>query len=133
MGNLFVLDDDAVFHRLVELTAVKTRPFKGVYHYYEAESLLQYLYTHRNDHANLPDVIFVDLKMPGIDGWQFLDALHRFSAEFCKPIAVYVVTVSVIKDDMARAHTYKMVKDFVVKPISISWLAEVGRSVQTVS
>ena len=130
MGNLFVLDDDAVFHRLVELTAVKTRPFKGVYHYYDAKSLLQYLHTHRNDHANLPDVIFVDLNMPDIDGWQFLDALHNFSAEFAKPIAIYVVTVSVIKDDMARAQTYRMVKDFIVKPISINWLSSVGQSVK---
>lgn len=130
MGTLFVLDDDTVFHRLVELTAVKTRPFKGVYHYYDAQSLLQYLYTHRNDHANLPDVIFVDLKMPGIDGWQFLDALQAFSAEVCKPVAVYIVTVSVIKDDMARAKTYRLVKDFIVKPISINWLTSVGQSVR---
>src|ERR1700753_4241682 len=130
MGNLFVLDDDAVFHRLVELTAVKTRPFKGVYHYYEAKSLLQYLYTHRNDKANLPDVIFVDLNMPEVNGWQFLDSLQPFSAEVCKPIAVYIVTASVMKDDKARAAMYRMVKDFVVKPISISWLSSVGQAVK---
>ena len=130
MGNLFVLDDDAVFHRLVELTAVKTRPFKGIYHYYDARSLLQYLYTHRNDRSNLPDVLFVDLNMPDVNGWRFLDALHDFSSEFCKPIAVYIVTVSVIKDDMARAHIYKMVKEFVVKPISINWLTSVGKTVK---
>ena len=132
MANLFVLDDDPVFHRLIELSLSRSKPFKGVYHYYEAQTLLNYIAVNKDDHSNLPDVILVDIKMPSLDGWAFMDALQHIHLSLSKSILVYVVTVSVIKDDKIRAFTYPFVKDFIVKPIVTLQLTEIARSFQTV-
>lgn len=130
MTNLFVLDDDPVFHRLIELSVSRSRPFKGVYHYYDATALLDYLRTNKHDHANLPDVLFVDIKMPGLDGWDFLDALQNIYYLLSKKIQVYIVTVSVIKNDHVRAFTYPFVKDFIVKPITLPQLINIAKEAQ---
>ena len=132
MINLFILDDDPVFHRLIELSLSRSSPFKGVYHYYEAQTLLNYIVTNKDDHSNLPDVILVDIKMPLLDGWGFMDALQRVHRMLSKSIWVYVVTVSVIKDDKIRAFSYPFVKDFIVKPIVTLQLTEIARSFQSV-
>ncbi len=132
MGNLFVLDDDAIFHRLVEFSIHKSRPFKGVYHYYDAQTLISYVWDNRDDRSNLPDIILVDLNMPQVDGWQFLDTLQTISASLCKTIQVYIVTVSVIKDDRQKAALYPIVKDFIIKPISTKWLVSLSQSLEKV-
>jgi len=132
MSNLFVLDDDAMFHRLIEFSVHKARPFKGVYHYYNANALISYLWENRDDRSNLPDIILVDINMPEVDGWQFLDNLQTMSASLCKKIQVYIVTVSVIKDDRQKATNYPIVKDFIVKPISTKWLISISQSLKSV-
>jgi len=126
MGSLFVLDDDSVFHRIIELSLSKSRPFKSIYHHYDGKALINYIWANRNDKANLPDVIFVDIKMPVLDGWGFMDTLQKIIPELCKKITIYVVTVSVIKDDMIRAATYPFVEEFISKPVTPSKLVAIA-------
>jgi len=130
MTNLFVLDDDPVFHRLIQLSVSRAKPFKGVYHHYDAVALLNYIRNNRHDAVNLPDVLFVDIKMPGLDGWGFLDALQNIYYTLNKKVQVYIVTVSVIKDDQTRAFTYPFVKDFIVKPITLTQLVHIANTAQ---
>ncbi len=129
MGSLFVLDDDAVFHRLMELSLARSRPFKGLYHHYDGKALIKYIWDNRNDMSNLPDVIFVDIKMPILDGWGFLDILQKIYPELCKKISIYVVTVSVIKNDMIRAATYPFVEEFISKPVALNKLESIAQQI----
>jgi len=131
MGILFVLDDDAVFHRIIELSLARSRPFKSVYHHYEAKYLINYIRANSEDHSNLPDIIFVDIRMPVLDGWGFMDALQKIYPVLCKKITVYIVTVSVIKNDRIRAFKYPFVKDFITKPITTERLISIAKEMQT--
>jgi CheY-like chemotaxis protein len=126
MSVLFVLDDDPAFHRIIELSLSKSRPFRDVYHYYEAKPLINYLWANMNDRSNLPDIIFVDIRMPIADGWDFMDALQKIFPTLCKKITVYVVSVSVIKNDVIRAAQYPFVQEFISKPITTSKLASIA-------
>jgi CheY-like chemotaxis protein len=126
MGTLFVLDDDQLFHRLIELSLSKSKPFNKVYHHYDAKELVRYLWEHRNDKANLPDIIFVDIKMPGFDGWEFLNALQNIFPTLSKKITIYVISVSVIKTDKIRAENYPIVEEFICKPISVDKLKAIA-------
>ncbi|WP_246200107.1 response regulator [Maribacter luteus] len=64
----------------------------------------------------LPDVIFLDLNMPIMDGWEF-------SYEFVKlPLEniprINIVSSSIDSRDIGKANTYDIVKVFIVKPLS---------------
>ncbi|MEW7277193.1 response regulator [Aquimarina sp. 2201CG1-2-11] len=71
----------------------------------------------------LPDIILLDLNMPVLDGWQFLDEFIKIPCE--KIIIIYVVSSSIDPEDILRAKSYQGVSDYIVKPITIERLKEV--------
>ncbi len=61
----------------------------------------------------LPAVIFLDINMPQINGWEFLDQLSEVSI----PSHVYILSSSIDPSDHKKAMSYKMVKGFYSKPL----------------
>ncbi len=72
--------------------------------------------------TNLPDAILLDLNMPVMDGWQFLDELVKIS--MAENIPIYIVSSSVDNRDIKKAKTYKMVNKYIIKPFSIPKIKE---------
>jgi len=66
--------------------------------------------------SDCADIIFLDIKMPGIDGFDFLERLKRLSIE--KKIKVVMLTSSVRPEDKLRAFSYKAVIDYLEKPLT---------------
>lgn len=71
----------------------------------------------------LPDVIFLDLNMPIMDGWEFLDEFTRLPAP--KKVIIYIVTSSINPADFERSRQYEMVSNFIVKPVTVERLKEI--------
>lgn len=62
------------------------------------------------------EVIFLDVKMPGIDGFDFLEKLKDLMVD--KKIKVFMLTSSVRPEDKLRAFTYRAVVDYFEKPLT---------------
>lgn len=60
-----------------------------------------------------PNYLFLDLNMPEMNGWDFLDSLNGEN----KNTAIYILSSSVDERDINRASDYKMVKDYISKPL----------------
>ncbi len=61
-----------------------------------------------------PDLIFLDLNMPEINGWNFLDVLKERN----DPTQVVIVTSSTSNIDKEKAQNYTQVVDFLIKPLN---------------
>lgn len=129
MAILFILDDDPIFHRLIEFAIAKSNPYKYIHHYFEAKPLINYISDNKTDPSNLPDVIFVDISLPIVDGWSFLDELEKMYHSLAKKITVNVVTVSVRKEDMARAKNYTIVNEYIIKPMPTNKLRDIAHKI----
>lgn len=68
----------------------------------------------------LPGVIFLDINMPVMNGWEFLDLLIEKDIKSKLHARIYIVSSSIDKSDFEKAKTYDNVADYLVKPLSRS-------------
>jgi len=80
---------------------------------------MDYLKQHATDAGKLPDHLFLDINMPFIDGWMFLEDFVQLKSKLAKEIKIYMVSSSIDQRDMNRAKEYQDVREFVVKPVSM--------------
>ena len=119
MKTLFVIDDNELDIRILRLILARTRVFGHELYFKEAQTLMDYIKTNKDDISNLPDVLFLDINMLNNDGWRVLNFLALNYDKIIKPISVYIVSASVNAVEREEAMNHHFVKDFVPKPISL--------------
>jgi two-component SAPR family response regulator len=95
-------------------------------HSYDACNVLQFLSANKTAPEMLPDIIFVDLNMPHINGWQFLEEFQLLRSSLKKAIDIYVISSSIDPRDIRLAGKYRFVKSYIVKPITKDKLLEIN-------
>jgi two-component system chemotaxis response regulator CheY len=113
--NIFLVDDDHIY----QFTAKKTLESMGlagqVSIFADGEKALEFIKEHLSRPEVLPDIIFLDINMPIMDGWQFVDEFQKL--DLPKKIALYMVSSSVDENDMRRSKEYGVIDDYIIKPV----------------
>ena len=76
----------------------------------------------RKDH--LPSIIFLDINMPILDGFQFIEEFEKLDPEIVSRIKIVMLTSSINPSDIERAKNYPSVKGFIHKPLTEESLAQ---------
>lgn len=129
MGNVLIIDDDPICHKIMQFMMRKYCSF-NLSHSYDAYNVLQFLSANKTAPEMLPDIIFVDLNMPHINGWQFLEEFKVLSSSLKKAIDIYVISSSIDPRDIRLVGKYCFVKSYIVKPISKDKLLEINGKYQ---
>jgi len=79
-----------------------------------------------------PDIILLDISMPIMNGWQFLDEYNRRKIDPVGKSAIFILSSSVYSDDMNRARLYSQVKSFICKPLNVEKIRELFRAEEAV-
>lgn len=75
--------------------------------------------------ANLPDVIFLDINMPLMDGWEFMKEFAEIKSQLGKKISIYMLSSSTNLNDIHRAKNIVDVADYMLKPVNGQQLTEI--------
>ncbi|MGZ3763587.1 MAG: response regulator [Mucilaginibacter sp.] len=116
MRKLVFIDDDPVDHFLMRHILNDNDLFDITYTM-NASLVLDYIEEHKADSQKLPDLIFLDLRMPKFSGWDFLERMQELQPALNKKIKVYIISSSVVLADKERSSTYPFVTDFINKPV----------------
>lgn len=65
----------------------------------------------------MPTILFLDINMPTITGWEFMEEYEKFSDEVKKQISIYILSSSVDSRDKDKADDNKFIKGFMSKPL----------------
>lgn len=120
--STFIIDDDPIFVLLFKKIIEKSARFNRVQNFPDGQYAIEELMKINEQGNGMPDIIFLDLNMPNIDGWQFLDAVEQQS--FINKLNIYIVSSSIDNHEIERAKQYKCVKNFISKPISLDFFEE---------
>ena len=118
MSKVFIIDDDPIHQRIAQIMITKHQLYDEFVSYTEAGKALEVLEENLADSDFLPDVILLDLNMPVIDGWDFLESFENIRSSLAKEIKIFIVSSSVDEKDISRSQSYASVKGFISKPLS---------------
>jgi len=115
---VFLVDDDKLFVFLTRKTIEATNFDGDIREFGDGREAIDYLRDSATRDEVLPDVIFLDLSMPIMDGWEFLEEYLLLDPAIRKNITLYICSSSISPHDIERAKNIGAVADFIIKPIS---------------
>ncbi len=116
---LFV-DDDEISNFVSVKTLEDARIADRILSVTGAREALDLIKEGINGNGPIPDLIFLDINMPIMSGWDFLEEYKEIRDQVGKKIYIIILTSSVYKHDKAKAATYEDVDDYTLKPLDIS-------------
>ncbi len=116
--TLGIVDDDKIYTFLIKKTIEQTNLVDMVKIFDNGLNALNFLKKNADNPDSLPEIILLDLSMPVLDGWGFLEEYIPLSPKLGRKITIYVVSSSISPYDVAKAKSISSVTDFIIKPIS---------------
>ncbi|MCA6441360.1 MAG: response regulator [Sediminibacterium sp.] len=113
-----IIDDDEVYQFTVTKTIQSQQLAKKILVFSDGEEALNFLSANIGDNNAVPDIIFLDINMPIMDGWQFLEEYIQLKPRIGKKVTLYMVSSSVDPADTQRAKKIEEVSDYIIKPIT---------------
>jgi CheY-like chemotaxis protein len=121
--KFLLVDDDKIFVFLATKIIQSVDHPSTVEVFQDGLEILDHLKEIADKPELLPDIIFLDLNMPVIDGWGFLK--EYLSLNMKKNISIYLVSSSISPHDIERAKEIPAVTDFIIKPLMKEKVVEV--------
>jgi len=78
---------------------------------------------------NAVDLLFLDINMPAMNGWEFLDQFDKIESLFQRLPIIYILSSTVDPEDQRKALSYPIVKNFISKPLTKAHLMEIAEEI----
>jgi len=120
-----IIDDDSIFVYGMKRIMNEIDFCDEIIVYTNGESALNELGSLVREGKKLPDVILLDLNMPVLDGWEFLDDFVKIPNHNQDHLSLYILSSSINPSDIEKAKNYSIVNNFISKPVTISNLNQI--------
>lgn len=127
--NILLVDDDELYLYLMEKTIYQLSDKLVVTSFTDGEQAVEYIAKCTVEKIMLPEVIFLDINMPFLDGWGFLKEFKKLKPKLINNVNIYMVSSSMRKSDIKRASHFEELTGYVVKPVNKEQLAEIFKKI----
>lgn len=123
--SALLIDDDKFTNFYNNKVVKKHTNFNAIASVNSGADGLKYLKKAIEGNVETPDIIFLDINMPAMNGWEFLEAFNELDPEFTATIKVIMLTTSSNPKDREKANKSDIITNYINKPLSLDVLNEV--------
>lgn len=130
--RILLVEDEEINNYIATRLIQKALPGAIVTSCLHGKQAISLLTKMKHDASKLPDFILLDINMPVMNGWQFLDEYSRLKIDPEGASAIFILSSSVFSEDINRAQSYSEVKDFICKPLNVAKIRDLFNAKEAV-
>jgi two-component SAPR family response regulator len=117
--NFILVDDDCVSNLIGRKIIKNVFPDADVYEFLDPETALLYIQSTYSKNGAPDTLLLLDINMPTISGWEFLEAFERFDTRVKEHFKIHMLSSSVAPCHKERAANNKNVSGYIEKPLTL--------------
>ena len=125
LNSILLIEDDRATNFLYEMIIEKTDCTEQILIAEEGQQALEILKLGVEGKYPQPDLIFLDINMPVMNGWEFIEEYKKLDLIQKGEIIIVMITASFNPDEQTRAETIKEISGFRNKPITVDMLNKI--------
>lgn len=115
--DVCIIDDDPICVFGLKKRLLETAFFEDIIVCSNGLEAINFLKKRVTENERLPTTVFLDLNMPIMDGWDFLEEFKKIKMDYRKNVRIHILSSSVDAKDVLKAKTYVEVENYFTKPI----------------
>lgn len=118
---IWVVDDDIIYQTIIQKIIQKSGVFSSHFSFLNGKEAITTLNnTLEINEEYIPDIILLDINMPIMDGWEFMEEIKKIKTNIKKNINIYIVSSSIAIEDKNKSKTFTDIIGYIPKPISVN-------------
>ena len=118
-----MLVDDSEIDNLIHEKIIESTEFaENILIFDDGQEALNYLASHQETEEELPEIVFLDINMPEMDGFEFLEDFEKFPDTVKNKCKIIMLSSSISPKDIDRAASSRYVKKYLNKPLKPRYL-----------
>lgn len=124
--KIWIIDDDIIYQKIINRLIQKSGVFSTHSSFMNGKEAITTLSkTLENNEDCIPDIILLDINMPIMDGWEFMEEIKIIKSKINKQIIIYIVSSSISLEDRNKSKTFTDISGYIPKPISVEDLISI--------
>lgn len=125
LKSILLIDDDSITNFLHQHVLMEAKVAQKIEIAETVDEALERLDCAGEEKCQPPELIFLDLNMPGLTGWEFIDEYKKIKERHSTESVIVILTTSVNPDDNKKASEIKEVAEYRKKPMTTRMVTEI--------
>lgn len=123
--KIWIIDDDPIYQIIMKKVVIKSDLFTNIQSYNNGKEAIESLKKNISSNEPFPDIILLDIEMPVLDGWGFMDEIAHLKEHINSKLNIYISSSSIAIEDRERAKNNPNILGYMCKPISLEDLKKI--------
>jgi CheY-like chemotaxis protein len=124
--TIWIIDDDPIYQIIMKKIIVKSEIFSSNFSFPDGKEAIDSLKKIILKNEKFPDIILLDIEMPILDGWGFMEEFALLKPQINAEIKIYISSSSIAIEDKERAQNNPGILGYMSKPVTLDNLIKIA-------